>query len=74
MPGVVICLVYQFLLPYLSMFTEKGKKIIRGVGYIRYLLLVFLILGMASLPIKMILRWLFSLKYIVAMPEFELNL
>ena len=29
---------------------------------------------MISLPIKMVLRWLFNLKYIVAMPEIFFNI
>ena len=35
---------------------------------------VFLFLMMMSLPIKMLLRWLFNLKYIVAIPEFFFNI
>jgi len=27
-----------------------------------------------SLPIKMLLRWIFNLKYIVAIPEFFFNI
>jgi hypothetical protein len=27
-----------------------------------------------SLPVKMLLRWLFNLKYIVAIPEFFFNI
>ena len=74
LPGLIVCGVYQFVLPYVFLFTERGKQLVRGIGYIRYFILVFLALGMASLPIKMVLRWLFSLKYLIAMPEFELNL
>jgi hypothetical protein len=51
-----------------------GKKLLEDMGKIRYYILMFLFLSMASLPIKMFLRWLFNLKYIVGMPEFELNL
>jgi hypothetical protein len=29
---------------------------------------------MMSLPIKMLLRWIFNLKYIVAIPEFFFNI
>jgi hypothetical protein len=29
---------------------------------------------MMSLPIKMLLRWLFDLKYLVAIPEFFFNI
>jgi hypothetical protein len=32
-----------------------------------------LMLFMASLPIKMVLRWVFNLKYIIAIPEYFLN-
>jgi hypothetical protein len=28
---------------------------------------------MLSLPIKMVLRWTFNLKYILSIPEFSLN-
>ncbi len=35
---------------------------------------VFLFLMMMSLPIKMLLRWIFNLKYIVAIPEFFFNI
>ena len=33
-----------------------------------------LLLGMIALPIKMILRWTINLKYIIAIPEYLLNL
>jgi len=51
-----------------------GKNYLKRMGTIRYYILIFLVLSMMSLPIKMYLRWFFTLKYIVAMPEFELNL
>ena len=35
---------------------------------------VFLFLMMMSLPIKMLLRWIFNLKYIVAIPEIFFNI
>lgn len=50
-----------------------GQKFLDKMGTIRYYLLIFLVLSMAFLPLKMYLRWFFTLKYIVAMPEFELN-
>ena len=40
----------------------------------RYYVGVFLFLIMMALPIKMVLRWLFNLKYIVAIPEFAFNI
>jgi hypothetical protein len=38
------------------------------------MLLANLLLLMMSLPIKMMLRWTFNLKYIIFIPEFFLNL
>jgi hypothetical protein len=35
---------------------------------------VILLLAMIALPIKMALRWLFNLKYIIAMPEIFFNI
>lgn len=64
-----------YLIGSVPIITKKwGYKYIDRMGKARYYLLIFLILGTASLPIKMYLRWFLTLKYIVAMPEFELNL
>ncbi len=53
---------------------ELGKKLFESMGRARFYILVTLILVMGLLPIKMYLRWLFNLKYLIAMPEFEFNL
>jgi hypothetical protein len=44
------------------------------MGTIRFLIGVNLLLIMIALPIKMYLRWIFNLKYIVAIPEFSFNI
>jgi hypothetical protein len=44
------------------------------LGAPRYYVTVVLFLMMMSLPIKMLARWLFNLKYIVAIPEFFFNI
>jgi len=72
--GIILTVLYMFGLPPLTVMTEKGKKLLADLGAIRYYLLVFLFLAMTSLPIKMVLRWMFDLKYIIALPEWELNL
>ena len=72
--GIILTLIYILALPIFVMKTAFGKKILGWVGHIRYFITIFLVLSMASLPIKMLLRWLFDLKYIIAMPELELNL
>ena len=55
------------LVPGLRRYHEK-------LGTARYGVFVFLLLAMTALPIKMVLRWLFNLKYIVAMPEIFFNI
>ena len=67
-----------FTLPLIKAVSPKAKKALDKMkvdtGLIRYYLFIFLILMTASLPIKMYLRWLFNLKYIIALPELELSL
>ena len=70
-----IIAVFGYMFGFLPLIMKKwGKNYINRMGAIRYYIMVFLILGMMSLPIKMYLRWFINLKYILAMPEFELNL
>ncbi len=70
-----IFIVIGYYLGLTRLLTVKwGQKYLNTIGTIRYYLLIFLILTMASLPIKMYLRWFINLKYIVSMPEFELNI
>lgn len=70
--GIIFLLVYfVFSIPLIT--KKWGQKYLEKMGTIRYYIFIFLILSMAFLPLKMYLRWFFTLKYIVAMPEFELN-
>jgi hypothetical protein len=72
-PGILIVLFYVFALPVLlakSWFKGYYEKL----GPPRYYVSVFLFLMMMSLPIKMLARWLFNLKYVVAIPEFFFNI
>jgi hypothetical protein len=50
------------------------KKFFIKMGFLRYMMLMTLILFMASLPLKMVLRWTLNLKYIVYIPEFFFNI
>ncbi len=72
--GIILTVGYIVVLPILSLKTKFGKEMLEKIGAIRYYIVVFLAISMCSLPIKMVLRWLFSLKYIIALPEIELNL
>lgn len=71
--GILATILY-FAIPIPLLEKFGGKDIRLKMGNIRYYLTIFLVLGMMSLPLKMYLRWFLNLKYIVAMPEFELNL
>jgi hypothetical protein len=71
--GILIVLFYVFALPVLL-----GRRWLRDyyvkMGPPRYYVGAFLFIMMAALPIKMLLRWIFNLKYIVAIPEFFFNI
>jgi len=73
LPGIVLVLFYIGVLP--GLLARKGlKKYFDKMGPWRYAIFVILLLCMMALPIKMLLRWLFNLKYIVAMPEIFFNI
>jgi hypothetical protein len=73
LPGITICLLYFILLPPLLGRLFFRKVIAQG-GYLRYSVLAVLLLFMASLPMKMVLRWTINLKYLVAIPEYFFNI
>lgn len=71
--GIVLTLGYLLLLPPL-MATTIFRKFFVKMGFFRYMVLANLMLLMMALPIKMMLRWSFNLKYIIYIPEIFLNL
>ena len=73
LPGIILCLIYVAVLPVV---LAKGafKTFYGKLGPPRFYVTVFLFLMMMSLPIKMLLRWIFNLKYIVAIPEIFFNI
>ena len=66
-------LFYVFALPVILAKT-LFKAYFAKLGAPRYYVSVFLFLMMMSLPIKMLLRWVINLKYIVGIPEFFFNI
>ena len=50
------------------------RRFMVRMGVIRFLVFSNLLLWMAVLPIKMVLRWTMSLKYIVGIPEWFFNI
>jgi hypothetical protein len=73
LPGIILVLIYMFALPVIF---AKGlfKSYYDKLGATRYYVAVFLFLSMMSLPLKMLARWTFNLKYVVAIPEIFFNI
>lgn len=60
--GFVITL--YFSIGVLYYFWKKDSDFIKKLGPARYGVLAFLFLSMMALPIKMLLRWFFNIKYV----------
>lgn len=71
-PGILLMAVYLIVLPPL-MATTIFRSFFQKMGLIRFMIMAQLLLLMASLPLKMILRWTINLKYIISIPEYFLN-
>jgi hypothetical protein len=73
LPGIVLILIYLLIVPAILARTVL-KKFFHQLGFARFSILVVLLLMMASLPIKMFLRWTINLKYLVGIPEWFFNI
>ncbi len=73
LPGFITIGIYFGLLPAILAKTLL-KDMYERMGVVRYSIFVVLLLLALSLPIKMYLRWLFNIKYIIAIPEFFFNI
>ena len=71
--GFLVVIAY-FLIPPMLLAKTIFKQFYANLGPARYHVMVFLLLAMASLPIKMVLRWMFNLKYIIGIPEYFFNI
>src|SRR4051794_27846273 len=71
--GFVLVGIYLVIVPVILRFTVF-RRMYEQMGMIRYTIMVFLLLFMALMPIKMVLRWVFNLKYFIFLPEFSANL
>jgi hypothetical protein len=70
--GIFLVLTYFGLMPFIMAVTVL-RRYYQRMGFIRYMVLANLLLFMAALPIKMVLRWTINLKYLIAIPEYFLN-
>ncbi len=73
LPGFIAIILYMALLPPMLARTVFRSFFIK-MGFARYMLFATLVLSMAALPLKMLLRWSFNLKYIVHIDEFFFNI
>ncbi len=73
LPGLFLLGGWFLGLPLLLCWSRFGPYR-KSMGIWRYRVAVSLLLLMGLLPVKMMLRWLFNLKYIVSLPELALNL
>jgi hypothetical protein len=72
-PGFVVVLAYFLLVPPILARTAFRSFFIK-MGFLRYMIMIVHLQFMALLPIKMVLRWAFNLKYIIYIPEYFFNI
>jgi len=72
-PGLLLVAGYMVIAPLLMLKTFL-KPLYKQLDIVRFSLVMMLLLFMFSMPIKMLGRWLFNLKYIVYIPEYFINL
>jgi hypothetical protein len=73
-PGLILMIGYlAFLPPMLAVWSKSFRDMYKKMGFIRYMVMTNLLLMMLLFPIKMVLRWSFSLKYIINIDEWFLN-
>jgi hypothetical protein len=74
LPGIALVLGYFLVLPPMFvLFSNYFRQMFIKMGFVRYMVMINLLLLMMLLPIKMVLRWSVNLKYFIAYPEFLLN-
>lgn len=74
LPGIAVLAGYFTVLPpALVIMLPFFKQLYLKMGFLRYMVMSNLLLTMALLPIKMVLRWVFNLKYFISIPEYLLN-
>jgi len=71
-PGIVLVLGYFIVLPPLMALTVF-RSFYKRMGFIRFMIMTNMLLLMAALPIKMVLRWMWDIKYLIKIPEYFLN-
>lgn len=73
LPGFLTIALYFLALPPLFAYVLM-KDMYKKLGMVRFNIMIIHFIIMLGLPIKMYLRWLFNLKYIVSIPEYFFNI
>jgi len=74
-PGIFLTIGYFTIVPPLLVVMSRFfQNLFIRMGFLRYMVMTNLLLFMALLPIKMLLRWTINLKYFISLPEYMLNL
>ena len=60
-----------YLLPVPVWYLYRNRKSFQELGWLRYAIVSFLIMGMMAIPLKMALRHLFNIKYVWVTPWFN---
>ncbi len=75
LPGIAFLFFCFVLIPTgLVMGTRFFRNLYGRMGLVRYAVMMFLLVLMLMLPLKMVAKWSFNLSYVVAIPEYQLNL
>jgi hypothetical protein len=75
LPGILLLAVCFIGVPSaLAARTRFFHGLYAKMGPLKYVLMMFLLILMVLLPLKMIAKWTIHLSYIVAIPEYMLNL
>lgn len=73
-PGILLTVFFfAFGPPAMVLYSKGLRKMYAQMGFMRFMVLSNLLLLMALLPIKMVVRWAFNLKYFISVPEYFLN-
>ena len=70
--GLVLTLLYYALIPAAWIWKRKSSKALQELGPVRYAIVAVLFLTMLSLPIKMVMRIFFNIKYFWVTPWFNI--
>lgn len=74
LPGIILLIMYFGAAPpAMVLYSRFLRGLYVKMGFMRFMVLSHLLLFMALLPLKMVLRWIFNLKYFISIPEYFLN-